>query len=211
MKFISIKFIFAIGFAAVYSYPDTQKCGIMSDSAYPLFDDSILKYPTSSQFPWLATILTDDKNFDCYGFSGVLVSDRHVLAYARSIAEYKDGEWITFPQENITVYLGTTSKSKYSLDYEILDNFTIAAKVAKITFNPNMEEVDGNVFGSVVLLELEAPVVFNNRIQPICVSSFPSVTKRTFLAGEQRQDITCESYPSEIQMHASLCLIIRIA
>lgn len=136
---------------------NSNTCGIMS-SAVSLIQGG--NYSLRDQFPWTALI-----KYSSSFYSGVLVSQKHVLAYSGSVSFWNDIQKKYIPQHlsAFKVHFGMTEASSQD------DPNVITVNPAKIILHPNLQKVGITVINAVGIVVLETSVPYNKFIKPICL------------------------------------------
>ncbi|CRL03900.1 CLUMA_CG017023, isoform A [Clunio marinus] len=150
-----------------------HSCGVMTKSA------GISQGGYESQreaFPWVANIFSKYLGATLYAGSGSLISDRHILCAANSVAYENylgdsldlnpDKSYIPYDGENIKIILGT-SHYKNSMNES---GALVIDSTLKVILHPKVAGTKPRTF-NVALIFLKESVQFSKYISPVCLWS----------------------------------------
>ncbi|CAG9807732.1 unnamed protein product [Chironomus riparius] len=138
-------------------YRNYNTCGIMN-SAVSLIQGG--NFSLHDQFPWTALI-----KYSSLYYTGVLISQKHVLTYSGSVSFWNDIEKKYIPQHLNTfiVHFGMVDANGQD------DPNVITVNPAKIILHPSLQKVGKTVVNAIGIIVLETSVPYNKFIKPICL------------------------------------------
>lgn len=132
-------------------------CGIMS-SAVPLIQGE--RIAIHVQFPWTVLI-----KYPQFYYTGVLLSQRHVLSYSGSFSYWDDckGKYIPQALNEFKLLFGLVDVNNQD------DPNVISVNPARVILHPHLQKINGIAVNAVGIAVLETSVPFNKFIKPICL------------------------------------------
>lgn len=177
-----MKLVFAIIFfifisvkknSAAHINQDHESCGIMSESAGLVQGGEKSK---AVQFPWITTIFTRYMGVYLFAGSGSIISSKHVLCAANSVAhenyDEETGEldekdnYIPYVGQNVKLILGSINYKGLNESYSQTIN-----RVDKVILHPNLKGTKPRI-ANIAILKLKTPINFTQYIKPVCLWSF---------------------------------------
>lgn len=139
-----------------------NECGLMSHSAGLIVGGQLSK---RSQFPWIAIISIENDEAWSHQGSGSLISNRHVLADAKSVSFTNSlNNLEPVASDRVKIFLG-------AIEYNELSAFSVG--VSKIINHPDARELLESLdINRISIITLDRSVIFSDFIRPVCMWSY---------------------------------------
>jgi hypothetical protein len=164
---IFVKLIFATN--VTLNEISDESCGVMSNTE--LVQGG--RKSSALEFPWITTIFKRFNGVYLFAGSGTLISERHMICAANSIAyenyDEETGElnphknYIPYRGKDIKVILGSTHYKGTNASHEL-----VIPHVGKIALHPNLHGTRPRI-ANIAVIKFRTKIPFTHFIQPACL------------------------------------------
>lgn len=130
-------------------------------------------FSSTSQFPWITNIFTRFNGVYLYAGSGTLISQKHVLCGANSVAyeNYLKGRNVLNPAQNYIAYEGKDVKLLFGAErYKGFEepNALVIETIKDVILHPDLKGTKPRT-ANIAILRLSSGISFTPFIRPACV------------------------------------------
>lgn len=168
LKNLSLIILFAL--IEQRSANDQNSCGLISSSAGLVQGG---EFSSASQFPWITNIFTRFNGVYLFAGSGTLISQRHVVCGANSVAyeNYLKGKNVLNPAQNYIAYEGKDVKLLFGAErYKGFNetNALVIESIKDVILHPDLKGTKPRT-ANIAILRLLSGISLTPFIQPACV------------------------------------------